>query len=74
MRLKQVEPYLLPVAQWIISKYGCLTQEKFISDRNYLTDIVARFIQTDHEQVEVQIETCETKTQTIEYCYNCIVQ
>ena len=59
MKSKQVKPYVLPVAQWIISKYDCLTQEKFISDKNYFADILTQFIQTG--QGQVQIETCETK-------------
>ena len=44
MKIKQVKPYVLPVAQWIISRYGCLTQEKFISDKNYLADILTQFV------------------------------
>ena len=58
MKRKQVKPYVLPVAQWIISKYGYLTQEKFISDKNYFADILTQFIQTG--QVQVQMETTQT--------------
>ena len=43
---EQVEEYLLPVAKWIISKYGSLTQEKFTGDKNYFADILTQFAQT----------------------------